>query len=178
MRLLYQFLYQLKTTQHNIREHWGSLLLSIVAVGFTMLLFASYLLLLGNLQAVSARLNEQLQIIVYLEKGYKYTTQDCSYSFFFILPSSEELISNLCLIWQHLPHLMHFCVFLQVNLVISLFLYLACNKNWLYNHQICAILFYLDSKSHSLLLFFSTILVILVLFYSSMLLILFFYQYL
>ena len=69
MKTIYQLLYQLKATQHNIREHWGSLLLSLAALGFTMLLFAAYLLLLANLQSLSSRMSDQLQIIVYLEKG-------------------------------------------------------------------------------------------------------------
>ena len=69
MKLIYQLIYQLKATQHNLKEHWGSLLLSLSAVGFTMLLFAAYLLLLTNFQAVSKRLDDQLQIVVYLEEG-------------------------------------------------------------------------------------------------------------
>ncbi len=75
MTWIYQLFYHLKTTQHNIREHWGSLLLSLSAVGFTMLLLASYLLFLANLQAVAKRLGDQLQVVVYLEKGL--SERDC-----------------------------------------------------------------------------------------------------
>jgi cell division transport system permease protein len=43
--------------------------MSLAAVGFTLLLLASYLLLLTNLQAIGERLGKELQIMLYLEKG-------------------------------------------------------------------------------------------------------------
>jgi cell division transport system permease protein len=43
--------------------------MSLAAVGFTLLLLASYLLLLSNLQTIGERLGKELQIVLYLEKG-------------------------------------------------------------------------------------------------------------
>lgn len=65
----YKFLYHLKTTGQNIREHRATVLMSLAAVGFTLLLLASYLLLLTNLQAAGERLGRELQIMLYLDKG-------------------------------------------------------------------------------------------------------------
>ncbi len=65
----YKLYYQLKTTAQNIREHRATVLLSLAAVGFTLLLLASYLLLLSNLQSVGERLGRELQIMLYLDKG-------------------------------------------------------------------------------------------------------------
>jgi cell division transport system permease protein len=65
----YKLLYHLKTTGQNIREHRATVLMSLAAVGFTLLLLASYLLLLTNLQAIGERLGKELQIVLYLEKG-------------------------------------------------------------------------------------------------------------
>jgi len=64
----YKILYQLKTTQQNIRAHVPSLLLSLSAVSFTLLLFASYMLLLSNFQSMQKRLGEHLQVTLYLGK--------------------------------------------------------------------------------------------------------------
>ena len=66
---IYSLLYHFKTTGQNIREHRTTVILSMAAVGFTLLLFASYLLLLTNLQSLAERLGKRLQIVVYLEKG-------------------------------------------------------------------------------------------------------------
>ncbi len=65
----YEFLYHLDTLRTNLREHRTTVLLSVAAVGFTLLLFASYLLLLTNLQSIGERLGRELQVVVYLEKG-------------------------------------------------------------------------------------------------------------
>jgi len=65
----YKLLYHLKTTVQNIREHRATVLMSLAAVGFTLLLLASYLLLLTNLQAIGERLGKELQIMLYLETG-------------------------------------------------------------------------------------------------------------
>jgi cell division transport system permease protein len=65
----YKLLYHLKTTRQNIREHRGMVVMSLAAVGFTLLLLASYLLLLSNLQTIGERLGKELQIVLYLEKG-------------------------------------------------------------------------------------------------------------
>jgi cell division transport system permease protein len=59
----------LRTTWENIREHRSAVLMSLAAVGFSLLLFASYLLLLTNLQTIGERLGKELQIVLYLEKG-------------------------------------------------------------------------------------------------------------
>jgi cell division transport system permease protein len=65
----YKLLYHLKTTAQNIREHRATVLMSLAAVGFTLLLLASYLLLLTNLQAIGERLGKELQIMLYLDTG-------------------------------------------------------------------------------------------------------------
>jgi cell division transport system permease protein len=65
----YKLLYHLETTAQNIREHRATVLMSLAAVGFTLLLLASYLLVLTNLQAIGNRLGSELQIMLYLEKG-------------------------------------------------------------------------------------------------------------
>jgi cell division transport system permease protein len=65
----YELLYHLKTTGQNIKEHGSMVVMSLAAVGFTLLLLASYLLLLSNLQTIGDRLGKELQIVLYLEKG-------------------------------------------------------------------------------------------------------------
>ena len=65
----YRLLYSVKATQENFRQYGATLLVSLAAVSFTMLLLASYVLLLGNLKTMETRLGENLQITVYLEKG-------------------------------------------------------------------------------------------------------------
>ena len=65
----YKLLYHLKTTGQNIKEHRSMVVMSLAAVGFTLLLLASYLLLLSNLQTIGERLGKELQIALYLEKG-------------------------------------------------------------------------------------------------------------
>ncbi len=64
----YKLLYHLKTTAQNIREHLNTVLMSLAAVGFTLLLLASYLLMLTNLQVIGERLGKELQIMLYLEQ--------------------------------------------------------------------------------------------------------------
>lgn len=64
----YKLLYHLRTTGQNIREHRSMVVMSLAAVGFTLLLFSSYLLLLTNLQAIGDRLGRELQIVMYLDK--------------------------------------------------------------------------------------------------------------
>lgn len=66
---VYKLLYHLKTTGQNIKEHRATVLMSLAAVGFTLLLLASYLLLLTNLQAIGERLGKELQIVLYLDNG-------------------------------------------------------------------------------------------------------------
>lgn len=66
---VYKLVYHLKTTGQNIKEHRATVVMSLAAVGFTLLLFASYLLLLTNLQAIGERLGKELQIVLYLDKG-------------------------------------------------------------------------------------------------------------
>jgi len=63
----YRFLYILKSTRQNIQDHAPTLLMSVTAVGFTLLLFASYVLLLSNLQTMGKRMGEDLQITLYLD---------------------------------------------------------------------------------------------------------------
>lgn len=65
----YKLLYHLRTTGQNIREHRTTVLMSLAAVGFTLLLLASYLLFLTNLQAIGERLGKDLQIVLYLDTG-------------------------------------------------------------------------------------------------------------
>jgi cell division transport system permease protein len=65
----YKLLYQLKTTGQNIKQHRSMVVMSLAAVGFTLLLLASYLLLLSNLQTIGERLGKELQIVLYLEEG-------------------------------------------------------------------------------------------------------------
>ena len=62
-------LYQLRTTRHNLRSQGVTLLLSLAAVSVSLLLFASYLLLLANLQSVARRAGQELQVVAYLEEG-------------------------------------------------------------------------------------------------------------
>ncbi len=64
----YRFLYILKSTRQNIMDHAPSLAMSVTAVGFTLLLFAFYVLLLSNLQTMGKRMGEDLQVTLYLEK--------------------------------------------------------------------------------------------------------------
>ena len=66
---IYKLFYNLKTTGQNLREHRATVFLSLAAVGFTLLLLASYLLLLTNLQAIGERLGKELQIMLYLDRG-------------------------------------------------------------------------------------------------------------
>lgn len=65
----YRIFYQLKTTRQNVRAHAGSFFLSLAAVSFTLLLFASYMLLLSNFQSMKKRLGEHLQMTLYLKKN-------------------------------------------------------------------------------------------------------------
>ncbi len=65
----YKLYYNLKTTGQNIKEHRATVLMSLAAVGFTLLLLASYLLLLTNLQDIGERLGKELQIMLYLDQG-------------------------------------------------------------------------------------------------------------
>ena len=65
----YRLFYILKTTKQNIQDHGPTLVISITAVGFTLLLFASYVLLSTNLQSMGKRMGEHLQITMYLEKN-------------------------------------------------------------------------------------------------------------
>ena len=64
----YKILYHLKATGQNVREHGATLFLSLAAVGFTLLLFSAYMLLMDNIQSMKKRLGENLQITLYLEK--------------------------------------------------------------------------------------------------------------
>jgi cell division transport system permease protein len=66
---VYKLLYHLRTTGQNIKEHRSMVVMSLAAVGFTLLLFSSYLLLLTNLQAIGDRMGRELQIVIYLGKG-------------------------------------------------------------------------------------------------------------
>ncbi len=65
----FKLLYHLQTTLQNIREHKSSLLMSLTAVAFTLLLLSGYILFLSNLESVQDRLGEHLQITMYLDKS-------------------------------------------------------------------------------------------------------------
>lgn len=58
----------MNTTRQNLRVNGPTLLLSLAAVGFTLLLFSSYMLFLSNIQFMKKRLGENLQITLYLDK--------------------------------------------------------------------------------------------------------------
>lgn len=66
---IHKLLYQAQATRQGFREHGATLLLSLAAVTFTLLLLASYLLFLNNLGSMEARLGENLQITAYLDKA-------------------------------------------------------------------------------------------------------------
>jgi cell division transport system permease protein len=65
---MYRLLYILKSTRQNVQDHRPTLIMSVIAVAFTLLLFASYVLLLSNLQAMGKRMGDYLQITLYLDK--------------------------------------------------------------------------------------------------------------
>jgi len=65
---MYRLLYILKSTRQNVQDHGPTLIMSVTAVGFTLLLFASYVLLLSNLQTMGKRMGDYLQITLYLDQ--------------------------------------------------------------------------------------------------------------
>jgi len=67
---MYRLLYILKSTRKNVQDHGPTLVLSVTAVGFTLLLFATYVLFVSNLQVMGTRMGDHLQIIVYLGKDF------------------------------------------------------------------------------------------------------------
>jgi len=64
---VYRLLYVLKSTRRNVQDHAPTLIMSVTAAAFTLLLFALYVLLLTNLQSVGEHAGELLQITLYLE---------------------------------------------------------------------------------------------------------------
>ncbi len=67
---MYRLLYILKSARKNVQDHGPTLILSVTAVGFTLLLFATYVLVVSNLQAMGKGMGDHLQVIVYLGKDF------------------------------------------------------------------------------------------------------------
>ncbi|MEW6439946.1 MAG: ABC transporter permease [bacterium] len=67
--ILYECYYIFKSVKENIRSHWVTHLVTSAAVGFSLLLFATFLLLLTNLQVIANRWGSELQVTVYLQKS-------------------------------------------------------------------------------------------------------------
>jgi len=67
---MYRFFYILKSARKNVQDDGPTLMLSVTAVGFTLLLFASYVLVVSNLQSMGKRVGDHLQIVAYLDKGF------------------------------------------------------------------------------------------------------------
>lgn len=67
----YRLLYIAGSAWKNLKDHGPTMILSVTAVGFTLLLFATYVLVVSNLQAVGKGVGDQLQVIVYLDRGFQ-----------------------------------------------------------------------------------------------------------
>ena len=65
----YKGYYIVRNARENIRGHWATHLVTLAAVGFSLLLFAVFLLVLTNLQLVANRWGSELQITAYLDGG-------------------------------------------------------------------------------------------------------------
>jgi len=63
----YNWYYIVRNTRENIRGHRATHLVTLAAAGFSLLLFAVFLLILTNLQLVANRWGSELQITAYLD---------------------------------------------------------------------------------------------------------------